>query len=110
MLTPISTVGLSLSMVATRSLEGGVLWAYTFCSGDKSAREGSSSPLTSNIETRPRAASSDKPFNSMAATIRLAIPMPAEPAPRNRMRCSVSGLSMICSAVVSPASVTLAVP
>jgi hypothetical protein len=64
----------------------------------------------SNMEIRLRAASCDSPFICMAAAIRLAMPIPAEPAPRNRMRCSASGLSMICSAVVSPASATLAVP
>jgi uncharacterized protein (TIGR03382 family) len=46
----------------------------------------------------------------MAAMIKLAMPIAAEPAPRNRMRCSVNGASMICSAVSNPASATLAVP
>ena len=64
----------------------------------------------SNMEMRLRAASCDRPFICMAATIMLAMPMPADPAPRNKMRWSVNGASMICSAVVNPASATLAVP
>jgi hypothetical protein len=46
----------------------------------------------------------------MALAMRFAMPIPADPAPRNRILCSIRGLSMIWSAVVSPASDTLAVP
>jgi hypothetical protein len=109
-LTPIRIVGLSASMVSTRSFDGAASWAYAFCASDRLARDDSSSPSTSNIEMRRRASSWDSPLGCMAAAISLAMPIPAEPAPRNRMRWSLNGASMICSAVVSPASATLAVP
>ncbi len=46
----------------------------------------------------------------MASTIMPAIPMPAEPAPKKKMRWSVSLALMICRAVVRPAMVMLAAP
>jgi hypothetical protein len=47
---------------------------------------------------RRPASSFDSPAVCIAARIILAIPIPADPAPSNRMRCPVTGLSMIWSA------------
>src|SRR5258708_26307663 len=77
-LTPIRTVGFSVSIVFTRSFEGAALCAYTFCASDRLARDGSSSPSMSNKEMRLRASRWDSPLACMALEIKLPMPIPAK--------------------------------
>ena len=87
-LTPMMAVGLIASTAAAKSLVGACACAYGCWKSARSARLRSISPWTSKRETRARACSSLSPSVVMAETIRLAMPMPAEPAPKNRILSS----------------------
>src|SRR6516165_5084156 len=109
-LTPMIAVGLMDSMAATKSRLGACGCAYGFWKSNRSLRLGSSRPLTSNIEIRACASFSDRPSCTIAVPIRPARPMAAEPAPRKRMRWSLSLPPVTFRAAIRPASVTLPVP
>ena len=69
-----------------------------------------SRPSRSTMKNAPRRCLRGKPASTIAASSRLAMPQPAEPAPKTAMRCSVSGTPVTLMAASSVPVATAAVP
>ena len=90
-------------------------WERDFASNeynwsDRSWRVFSIRPLLLNSHMRLRACSGDSPSSCIAEAIILAIPMPAEPAPKKNTRWFLRFWLVMRMAFNNPATVTLPVP
>jgi hypothetical protein len=109
--TPMSAVGLSASTASARVAQPGCSCAKASLWCARSLRPLTTRPLLSTYQQRLRASSMVQPASSaMADAMRLPMPTPASPAPRNRMVWSLSCLPVMRIAENRPARVTAAVP
>ena len=109
-LTPTMAVGLSAFTASTKVDTGARSWANGFWKSARSVREVTSRPLMSNSALRLLASRISIPSSAMAWLISSAMPVPAEPPPRNSKRCSVNFCPVMRKAAKIPASAIPAVP
>ena len=106
---PISTCGLIASM-ASRNPRGRWSCAYGRLCAIRSERAFTTRPFTSTNHRRRRASSGPRPASTNAEVIRSAIPVAADPAPRNMIRRSLNGTPVMRVEEYTPARATAAVP
>ena len=85
-LTPMIAVGRNALTASTKVPIGGRSCAKGFWKSARSVRELTRSPLMSKSALRRRASAMSRPSRAIARLINSAMPVPAEPPPRNRSR------------------------
>ena len=109
-LTPMMAVGRNSFTASTKVATGARSWANGVWKAARSLREVTTRPLMSNSALRRRAAARSMPSPAIDRLISSAMPVAADPAPRNRKRCSASLPPVRRNAAKMPASATPAVP